>query len=64
MIRPHEIKLTTGRETYTRIIMDSNSVRALRVGLSKMPDDLTGPLKIVCTPLCALADEPVGEAQA
>jgi hypothetical protein len=56
--RIHEVKLTTDTDrVFTRIIVDTNSIRALRTGLTKMPDDITGPLKIVCTPLCALAEE-------
>ena len=54
MMRPYEVKLATETHVYTRIIMDSNSIRALRVGLGKMPDDITGPLRIICTPLCSL----------
>lgn len=56
--RIHEVKLTTVTgQLFTRIIVDTNSIRALRTGMGKMPDDIEGPLKIVCTPLCALAEE-------
>lgn len=53
--RIHEVVLIHQDERHVRIIVAENSIQALRIAISKLPD-VAGPCAMICKPLCDLTD--------
>ena len=50
--RMHEVKLVSNAGNFTRLVIADSSVKAMRIALDKLPDEIGGPCYIVCKPLC------------
>lgn len=55
-MRMHEITLITGKQRYTRLVISDTTIKAGRIALDKMPDDIIGPCTIICKPLTLLSE--------
>lgn len=55
-MRMHEVTLIYAERRHTRLAIADSSIKALRIALDKLPDDIDGPCALICKPLLRLSE--------